>query len=89
MDFRNAIGTVHVAFHALGLSTVKIDEIKNQKTFPTDELHKILKEVDDVKQELQEKEKQRQVLENQLQKKKIIIIIMITIIITIYFVIHS
>ena len=71
MDFRNAIGTVHVAFHALGLSTVKIDEIKNQKTFPTDELHKILKEVDDVKQELQEKEKQRQVLENQLQKKKI------------------
>ena len=88
MDFRNAIGTVHVAFHALGLSTVKIDEIKNQNTFPTDELHKILKEVDDVKQELQEKEKQRQVLENQLQKKKIIIIIMITIIITIYFVIN-
>ena len=69
MDFQNAIGKVHVAFHALGLSTVKIDEIKNQKTFPTDELHKILKEVDDVKQELQEKENQRQVLEDQLQKE--------------------
>ena len=41
MDFQNAIGKVHCAFHALGLSTVKIDEIKNQKTFPTDELHKI------------------------------------------------
>ena len=69
MDFQNAIGKVHVAFHALGLSTVKIDEIKNQKTFPTEELHKILKEVDDVKQELQEKENQRQVLEDQLQRE--------------------
>ena len=69
MDFQNAIGQVHAAFHALGLSTVKIDEIKNQKTFPTEELHKILKEVDDVKQELQEKENQRQVLEDQLQRE--------------------
>ena len=69
MVFQNAIGKVHAAFHALGLSTVKLDEMKNQKTFPTDELHKILKEVDDVKQELQEKENQRQVLEDQLQKE--------------------
>ncbi|CAH3152958.1 unnamed protein product [Porites lobata] len=69
MDFQNAIGKVHCAFHALGLSTVKIDEIKNQKTFPTDKLHKILKEVDDLKQELQEKENQLQVLEDQLQKE--------------------
>ena len=69
MDFQNAIDKVYVAFNALGLPTVKIDEIKNQKTFPTDELHTILKEVDDVKQELQEKENQRQVLEDQLQKE--------------------
>ena len=68
-DFENAIGKVHVAFHALGLSTIKIDEIKNQKTFPTAELHKILKEVDDLKQQLQENENQRQVLEDQLQKE--------------------
>ena len=69
MDFQNAIGKVHVAFNALGLCTVKIDDIKNQKTFPTDELQKILKEVDNVKQELQEKENQRKVLEDQLQKE--------------------
>ncbi|CAH3152946.1 unnamed protein product [Porites lobata] len=69
IDFQNAISKVHVAFHALGLSTVKIDEIKNQKTFPTDELDNILKEIDDLKQELQEKENQRQVLEDQLQKE--------------------
>ncbi|CAH3178591.1 unnamed protein product, partial [Porites lobata] len=69
MDFQNAIGKVQVAFNALGLSTVKIDDIKNQKTFPTDELRKILKEVDDVKQGLQEKENQRKVLEDQLQKE--------------------
>ena len=62
MDFQNAIGKVHASFNALGLCTVKIDDIKNQKTFPTDELHKILKEVGDVKQ-------QRQVLEDQLQKE--------------------
>ncbi|CAH3183953.1 unnamed protein product [Porites lobata] len=69
IDFQNAVGKVEVAFDALGLSTVKIDEIKNQRTFPTDELDNILKEVDDVRQELQEKEKQRQVLEDQLQKE--------------------
>ncbi|CAH3168698.1 unnamed protein product [Porites evermanni] len=69
MVFQNAIGKVHAAFHALGLSTVKLDEMRNQKTFPTDELHKILKEVDDLKQELQEKKNQCRVLEDQLQKE--------------------
>ena len=69
MDFKNAISKVDVAFHALGLPTVKIQEIQNQATFPTKHLLNILKEVDNVKKDLQEKEDQRQVLTDQLRKE--------------------
>ena len=68
-DFQNAIGKVEVVFQALGLHTVKIQDLKNQKTFPTEELQQILNKVDELKQEVQEKEDQRQVLEDQLQKE--------------------
>ena len=68
-DFQNAVSKVEVAFQVLGLHTVKIQDLKNQKTFPTEELQQILKKVDDLKQEVQEKEDQRQVLEDQLQKE--------------------
>ncbi|CAH3174518.1 unnamed protein product [Porites evermanni] len=68
-DFQNAISKVEMAFQVLGLHTVKIQDLTNQKTFPTEELQQILKKVDDLKQEVQEKEDQRQVLEDQLQKE--------------------
>ena len=68
-DFQNAISKVEVAFQVLGLHTVKIQDLKNQRTFPTEELQHILKKVDDLKQEVREKEDQRQVLEDQLQKE--------------------
>ena len=35
-DFQNAIGKVEVVFQVLGLHTVKIQDSKNQKTFPTE-----------------------------------------------------
>ena len=69
MDFQNAIGKVDVAFQALGLTTEKIEEIKNQAMFPTEQLLNTLKEVDKVKKDLQEKENHRQVLADQLQKE--------------------
>ena len=69
IDFQNAIGKVEVAFQALRLPTVKPQDLKNQKTFPTEELQAIPKKVDDLKQEVQEKEDERQVLEDQLQKE--------------------
>ena len=69
IDFQNAISKVDVAFQALSLPTVKIQDLKCQKTFPTKDLTKVLKEVDNLKQEVQEKESQRQVLEVQLQNK--------------------
>ena len=54
-EFQNAIGKVAVAFRALGLPTVKIQAIRNQISFPTDELESVLQEV--------------QTLENQLNKE--------------------
>ena len=75
LQFQNIIGKVQNAFQALGLSTVKIQEIKNQTSFPTEELRNILRKVKDFKRELQEKEKElqekeeeRQVLEDQLNR---------------------
>ena len=68
-EFHNAITRVDVAFQALGLSTLRIQENRNQSSFPTEELAKILKKVDDLHQELQGKEYERQVLEDQLRNK--------------------
>ena len=72
-EFQNAIGIVDGAFQVLGLSRLKIQEIRNQTSFPTEELTKVLGEVDNLKRELQEKEgklqeseKQQQVLHDQL-----------------------
>ncbi|XP_073259113.1 uncharacterized protein [Porites lutea] len=69
IDFQNAISKVDVTFQALSLPTVKIQDLKCQKTFPTKDLTKVLKEVDNLKQEVKEKESQRQVLEDQLQNE--------------------
>ena len=75
-EFQIAIGKVHSAFQGLGLSTWKIQDIRNQKSFPTEELRNVLEKVDDLRQELQEKEKklqekeeERQVLQDQLHNE--------------------
>ena len=62
VDFQNAICKVEGAFQVLGLPIVNIENVKTQKTFPTEELQQILKKVN-------EKEDQRQVLEDQLQRE--------------------
>ena len=70
IEFQNAIRKVDVAFHALGLPTVKIQNLKYQITFPTKQLTKVLKEVvDNRKQDVQAKECQRQVLQDEIQEK--------------------
>ena len=68
-DFQNAISKVQGAFQALGLSTSRIDDVKNQTYFPTEELRLVLKEVDDLQQELRQEIQQRKVLEDQLEKE--------------------
>ncbi|XP_044174571.1 uncharacterized protein LOC122958129, partial [Acropora millepora] len=60
--FQSAIAKVQGVFQALGLPTVKIQEIRNQANFPTSHLKKVLKEVDKLKQEVK-------VLEDQLQSE--------------------
>ena len=60
--FQSAIAKVQSAFQALGLSTVKIQEIRNQANLPTTHLQKVLKEVDKLKQEVK-------LLEDQLQSE--------------------
>ena len=66
-EFQTAVGKVVVAFQALGLSDLKIQEIRTQKSFPTGELRKVLQEVNHLKDVLKETEKHRKVLEEQLQ----------------------
>ena len=61
-EFRSAIAHVEGAFQALSLSTVKIEEIRDQTSFPTNHLKKILREVDKLKHEVK-------VLEDQLQSE--------------------
>ena len=54
IDFQNAVSKVEVTFQALSLPTVKIQDLKYQKTFQTKDLTKVRKEVDDLKQEVQQ-----------------------------------
>ena len=68
LEFKNAIGKVFAAFQAVGLSTVKIQEIANQKTFPTEELRDVLDKMKYLKKDLDEKEKKNDDLEDQLKK---------------------
>ena len=66
-DFHKTISNVCGGFQVLGLNTVKIQDIKNQTTFPTEDLRDVLKDVDNLKQQLQDKEDQRQLLQDQRQ----------------------
>ena len=66
LDFKIAIGKVFAAFQALGLSTVEIQQITNQKTFPIEELRDVLDKVKDLKKDLIEKENED--LADQLKK---------------------
>ena len=70
-DFQNAISQVRGAFQSLGLSssTKEIDDVKNQTSFPTEELSFIMKKVDDLEEELRQEKQQRKVLEDQLEKE--------------------
>ena len=69
VEFQNAISKVENAFLALGLSTVKIQELETQTYFPTEQLRHVLKKVDDLKHEVQEKEKEVQEKEREVREK--------------------
>ena len=70
LDFKIAIGKVFAAFQALGLSTVEIQDITNQKTFPTEEVRDLLDKVKALKKDLDIKEKDNKDMEDQLKRTK-------------------
>ena len=51
-DFQTSVDRLLNAFTSLGLAITEIQEIKNQKTFPTKEVEKIRKQVRDLQAEL-------------------------------------
>ena len=61
-EFQSEMAKVQDSFQALGLSIRKIKEIRNQTSFPTSHLNKILNEFDRLKQKVK-------VLEDQLQSE--------------------
>ncbi|PFX13553.1 Nephrocystin-3 [Stylophora pistillata] len=67
--FQDAVLKVNTAFHALGLPTQQIREIQTQTSFPTRELRNVLKKVDNLQQEVIEKETKLQEKERELQEK--------------------
>ena len=68
-DFQSVILKVKNAFLALGLPIQKIQDIQNQTSFPTEELTNILKTVDTLNQDVQEKEKKLQEKDNELLER--------------------
>ena len=68
-DFQTVIFKVKNAFVALGLPTQKIQDVQNQTSFPTEELTNILKTVDDLNQDVQEKKRKLQDKDNELLKR--------------------
>ena len=52
VDFQTSVDRLLNAFTSLGLATTKIEEIKNQTTFPTKEVEKIKKQARDLQAEL-------------------------------------
>ena len=70
-EFKNAISRVDAAFKALGLSSLqlKLQELRNQTSFPTEELRGVLEQVGDLNQELQEKGKELQEKYSELQQQ--------------------
>ena len=68
LDFQSAMSKVLGAFQALGLSTVQIQQITNQKSFPTDELRDVSSKVKDLNKDLQKRRKENKDLKDQLKE---------------------
>ena len=68
-EFHSAITRIDVTFRAHGLSTLRIQEIRSQTSFQTEELAKTLNKVDDLHQELQVKVEELKEEEEEIQQK--------------------
>ena len=70
-DFSIIIGKVETAFRNLGLSTVDIQTVSKQKSFPTDELQNVKTSNQKLTQDLQTKDAELQDKATELQEKDV------------------
>ena len=70
-DFKVTIAKVETAFRALGLSTVEIQTVSKQKSFPTDELQNVKTSNQKLTQDLQTKDAELQDKATELQEKDV------------------
>ena len=70
-DFKITVAKVEGAFRALGLSTVEIQTVSNQKSFPTDELQNVKRSNQKLTQDLQTKDAELQDKATELQEKDV------------------
>ena len=68
-DFSITVGKVETAFRNLGLSTVEIQTVSTQKSFPTDELQNVITNVQNLTQDLHTKDAELQSKDSKLQEK--------------------
>ena len=68
-DFKTTVAKVEKAFRALGLSTVEIETVSKQKSFPTDELQNLKTSNQKLTQDLQTKVSELQDKDTKLQEK--------------------
>ena len=70
-DFKTTVAKVEKAFRALGLSTVEIQTVSKQKSFPTDELQNVKTSNQKLTQDLQTKDEELQDKATELQEKDV------------------
>ena len=70
-DFKTTVAKVEKAFRALDLSTVEIQTVSKQKSFPTDELQNVKTSNQKLTQDLQTKDAELQDKATELQKKDV------------------
>ena len=70
-DFIIIVGKVEAAFRNLGLSTVDIQIVRKQKSFPTDEWQNVKTSNQKLTQDLQTKDAELQVKDTKLQEKDV------------------
>ena len=69
-DFQTSVDKVLNAFTSLGLATTEIQEMKNQKTFPTKEVENFKKQVRDLQNELDQTKCDLKETKSELQSKE-------------------
>ena len=69
-EFQNYVGRVSLAFNSLNLTDNHVDEVKNQTSFPIEEVNKLKMQVDNLQDELREAKSNLQVAQGTIKAKE-------------------